>query len=154
VRPAYRRWLLEVWGAGCYELLDEVFAEDLLDHNRATGQPAGRAGDEWAARIVRAAFPDLRFTIDVCLAEGDLVTGRWTMTGTNTGPLAFFDLPPTGRPVTMTGQEIFRVDDGRVREIWHVEDIGTMLDHLGLTPPRRVMRLAAQMSARRFRRGR
>jgi SnoaL-like polyketide cyclase len=58
--------------------------------------------------MVRRAFPDLRFTADVVVSDGQFVAGRWTMTGTSTGPFDLFGLPPTGRPVTMTGQEIFR----------------------------------------------
>jgi hypothetical protein len=76
------------------------------------------------------------------------------MTGTHTGVLDFFDLSPTGRPVTISGQEIFRVREGKVVEVFHLEDTGTMLAQLGLTPPPFVMRLAARRSARRHRRGR
>ncbi len=100
----YRRWLFEVWGAGDYAVADEVLAADLVDHNPSPGQPAGRAGDVWAARMVRAAFPDAAFTLDVAFESGDLVTGRWTMTGTHRGPLALLGLPaarpddPPGRP--------------------------------------------------------
>jgi hypothetical protein len=59
--------------------------------------------------MVRKAFPDLRFSEDVVLSDGEFVCGRWTMTGTHTGVMDLFRLPPTGRPVAMTGQEIFRV---------------------------------------------
>jgi predicted ester cyclase len=110
LKAAYRRWLLEVWGAGRYEVADELLHVDLVDHNRLDGQADGRAGDVWAAGIVRRAFPDLRFVPDLVVADGEYVVGRWTMTRTNTGPFDLFGLPPTGRPVTMTGQEIFRSD--------------------------------------------
>src|SRR5262249_32457685 len=131
---------------------DELLAEDLIDHNRGEGQPAGRAGDVWAAQLVRKAFPDLEFTADVVFSDGEYVTGRWTVTGTNTGDFDLFGLPPTGRPVTMTGQEIFRFADGRFVEVWHQEDVGTMLRHLDLQPPPAIMRMAAKRSARRYRR--
>jgi hypothetical protein len=74
------------------------------------------------------------------------------MTGTNTGPFELSGLPPTGRPVTMTGQEIFRVADGKLAELWHQEDVPGMLSQLGLEPPPAMMRLAARRSARRYRR--
>jgi len=41
----YQRWLLEVWGAGRYEVDDELIRVDLVDHNRYERQPEGRAGD-------------------------------------------------------------------------------------------------------------
>ena len=61
LKDMYRRWLLEVWGEGRYEVADERLHAELVDHNRYEGQPDGRAGDAWAAQIVRRAFPDLRF---------------------------------------------------------------------------------------------
>ena len=150
----YRRWLFEVWGNGDETVAEELIHPELLDHNAAPGQPPGRAGDLWAARQVRTAFPDLRFTPDVVFESDDLVTGRWTMTGTHTGPLELLGLPPTGRPVTMTGQEIFRVRDGQFVEVWHLEDIGSLMRSLDLEPPRMMLRLAAKRSARRYRKGR
>lgn len=150
----YRRWLFEVWGKGDEAVAMELLAEDLLDHSRVPGQPYGRAGDLWAARSVRTAFPDLRFRVDVAFEQGDLVTGRWTMTGTHTGPLDIIGIPPTGRPVEMSGQEIFRARDGAFVEVWHLEDIGALMRSLQLQPPAAMMRLAAWMSARRYRRNR
>lgn len=148
----YRRWLLEAWGECDEGVAEELLAEDLVDHNAVPGQPAGRAGDVWMAKVIQTAFPDRRFVADVVFADGDLVTGRWTMTGTNTGPFELFGLPPTGRPVTMSGQEIFRARDGRFVEVWHQEDVGTMLRELGLEPPPAMMRMAAKRSARKYRR--
>jgi hypothetical protein len=104
------------------------------------------------AKMIRTAFPDAAFQADVVIADGDYVTGRWTMTATNTGPFELFGLPPTGRPVIMTGQEIFRVRDGKFAEVWHQEDVGGMLNALGLEPPPFMMRLAAKRSARQYRR--
>jgi predicted ester cyclase len=148
----YRRWLFDVWGKGDEAAAEQLLAEDLLDHNRVPGQPAGRAGDLWAANAVRTAFPDLRFTIDVAFEQDDLVTGRWTMTGTHTGPLDLIGIPPTGRPVEMSGQEIFRAHDSRFVEVWHQEDIGALMRSLDLQPPTVILRFAAWVSARRYRR--
>ena len=116
------------------------------------GQPPGLDGHNWAVAMVRRAFPDLRFAADVVVSDGQFVTGRWTMTGTNTGTFDLFGLPPTGRPISMTGQEIFRERHGKLAEIWHLEDVPGMLRQLGLEPPPAIMRLAARRSARRYRR--
>jgi predicted ester cyclase len=148
----YKRWLFDVWGAGDEAAAEEILDENLIDHSPIPGQPAGRAGDLWAARAVRTAFPDLRFTVDVAFECDDLVTGRWTMTGTHTGPLDLIGLPPTGRPVTMSGQEIFRARDGRFVEVWHLEDVSALMRGLELEPPRLMLRLAAARSARRYKR--
>jgi predicted ester cyclase len=152
-KALYQRWLTELWGTGNYEVADEIIAADLVDHSRLPGQPAGPAGDVWAAQQVRGAFPDLRFDIDVLFADEEYVTGRWTMTGTNSGELQMLGIPPTGRPVKMSGQEIFRVSDGRFTEVWHLEDLPGMLTQLKLGPPPSfVMRMSAKRSAWQFRR--
>jgi predicted ester cyclase len=150
----YKRWLSQVWGEGRLDVAGELIADDAIDHNPYPGQPAGLDGHNWAVAMVRRAFPDLRFTPDVVVCDGEFVAGRWTMTGTNTGTFDLFGLPPTGRPVTMTGQEIFRARDGKFAEIWHQEDVPGMLRQLGLEPPPAIMRLAARRSARRYRRQR
>ena len=103
--------------------------------------------------MVGRAFPDLQFVPDLVVSDGEYVAGRWTMTGTNTGTIDLFGLPPTGRPVTMAGQEVFRAQDGLYVEVWHQEDLPGMLAQLGLQPAPMLMRLAARHSAWRFRRG-
>ena len=130
------------------ELGQEPIDENIVDHNPYRGQPEGRRGQDWAVAMVRKAFPDLHFTEDVVLSDGEFVCGRWTMTGTHTGVMDLFRVPPTGRPVAMTGQEIFRVSDGKFTEVWHQEDVPGMLSQLGLEPPALMLRLAAQRSTR------
>jgi hypothetical protein len=128
----YRRWLAEVWGKGNIEVARELVAEDLIDHNAVAGQPPGIDGQLWALSAIRRAFPDLAFTADVVVASGDFVAGRWTM----------------------TGQEIFRAEGGKLVEVWHSEDAPGMLRQLGLEPPPAILRFAARRSARRYRRER
>ena len=148
----YRRWLFDGVGQGRRRGRRAAAGRGPPRSQPRARQPAGRAGDLWAANAVRTAFPDLRFTVDVAFEQDDLVTGRWTMTGTHTGPLDLVGIPATGRPVEMSGQEIFRARDGRFVEVWHQEDIGALMRSLDLEPPRPMLRLAAWLSARRYRR--
>jgi steroid delta-isomerase-like uncharacterized protein len=60
------------------------------------------------------AFPDLQAHLDEVIAEGDKVMVRWTQRGTHLGP--FLEYPPTGRSVTYSGINIFRVLDGQIVE--------------------------------------
>ena len=131
----YHRWIDEVWGKGDFDVSAELIADDLVDHDAPPGLPPGRAGHDLFCGMIREAFPDLHFTVDVVFADGDLVSGRWTMTGTQTGPLVGFGLEPTGKSVVMSGQEIFRVKDGKFVEMWHQEAVANMLMQLGVIPP-------------------
>ncbi|MCX5044709.1 ester cyclase [Aldersonia sp. NBC_00410] len=102
---------------------------------------------------MRKALLDMHFDKDVVFADEGYVTRRWPMTASNTGPIELFGIPPTGRPVTMGGQEIFKVTDGKLAEAWHCEDIPTMLQQLRLgLPPTFVMKASARRSASQYRR--
>jgi steroid delta-isomerase-like uncharacterized protein len=63
-----------------------------------------------------AAFPDLAITIDGCVAEGDDVVVRWTVTGNNQGSL--LHVPATGRKASFSGMTWLRFADGKIIEGW------------------------------------
>jgi len=66
------------------------------------------------------AFSDLHYTFDLFVVEDDHVVERYTATGTQDGPLQ--DLPPSGQRATWTGVNIFRIECGRIVEIWSEVD--------------------------------
>ena len=72
---------------------------DFLDDDPLPGQPAGVEGAEYVVSTMHSAHPDLRFAIDDLVAEDDRVTIRWTLYGTNTGPL----WPPADRRAGRAG---------------------------------------------------
>jgi steroid delta-isomerase-like uncharacterized protein len=71
------------------------------------------------------AFPDLHFTIEDMVAEGDEVVVRWSLRGTRLGN--YQGRPPTGKPVSVTGISPFRLADGKIQEIT------VSMDRLGLS---------------------
>jgi predicted ester cyclase len=90
---------------------------------RPTKALPGPEGQRKIATDFRAAFPDLEWTVDLILAEGDLVAGRWTARGTNTGPWG--GVESTGKTAKFSGVNIFRFANGKVVEIWnHRDDLG------------------------------
>jgi len=78
------------------------------------------------------AFPDLHLTLEDIIAEGDKMVTRWTMRGTHQG--ASLGMPPTGKQCTMPGIGIFRLDGGKVAELWVIYDQLGMLQQLGMAP--------------------
>ena len=111
-----RRVFEEVIPAGDAIAMRELATPDFLDHDPLPGQPPGCEGVEYVVASMHGAHPDLRFAIHDLVAEGDLVTVRWTMHGTNTGPL--FGQPPSGQPVELSAIAIFRIADGKLAERW------------------------------------
>ena len=122
-----RRLFEEVWNQGNLAPLHEVLAADFLYHPDLRGLEAYKQ----AIRLYLTAFPDLHFTIEDMLAEGDRVVTRWTLRGTHQGP--FQDIPPTGKQVTLTGISIFRVANGKGVEVWTDADYLGILQQLGVT---------------------
>ena len=82
--------------------------------------------------LLFAAFPDIQYTVEALLAEGDKVVVRWTARGTHTGEL--MGIPPTGKQVTVTGVNIGRVANGRIVEEWGEFDMMGMMQQLGVVP--------------------
>jgi predicted ester cyclase len=107
-RKQIERWV-DIFNGGDMSKLEEIFAT-----GGRTTRSDGRAGQGDLAGY-RAAFPDLRKTVDVLVAEGDWVVLRWTNEGTHLGP--WRDIAPTGKRVKWTGVNLYRFgDDGRVVE--------------------------------------
>jgi predicted ester cyclase len=80
------------------------------------------------ATMLRTAFPDLHFTIEELVAEGNIVAGRLTMSGTREGPL--MGMSPTGRSLRQDHMHFARFREGKAVEHWGVrDDLGMMQQH-------------------------
>jgi len=119
-----------IWGAGRCELVDANYADDVVDHMPVPGQPTGREALKDVVAAFRTALPDLRMTLHGTIACGDRGVDFWTLEGTHLGEL--FGTPPTGRPVRFSGIDMIGVRDGRIRDLWHVEEMLHFHRQLGL----------------------
>jgi steroid delta-isomerase-like uncharacterized protein len=126
-----QRFIEEVWNQGRFTLIDELIASDHLDHQPGT-DANGPEGERQYVAMLRAAFPDIHFTVEDQIAEGDKVVTRWTARATHTGE--FQGLAPTGRQGVVTGIWIDRVANGKFVESWSIFDELGMLQQLGVIP--------------------
>jgi predicted ester cyclase len=129
-----RRYLSEVLSAGRLDLLDQLLSPDFVDST--PGAPKDVRGPE----VIRAAqerareiFPEVEYTVEDLLAEGDKVVARYTVRATSRGSGS-----SPGRPIEVTGVTIFRIAEGKIREVWIVNDQIEMFLQLGYTlePPK------------------
>ncbi len=127
-----RRYVQEAINQRNMDVLDEIFAPEFVDHTAVPGQAPGVEGLKQFFTMMDAGFPDFRAVVEDVIAEGDEVAIRFTFHGTHQGE--FMDIPPTGRRVTMSGIDIFRVVDGKVVELWGQEDVLGMMRQLGAVP--------------------
>ena len=97
-KAVVRRNTEEVQSNGNFELFEELFADDFLDHTPQPGRTPDKAGARELYHVLREAFSDFHAEIHWQAADGDLVTTYKTYHGTHQG--LFFDIAPTGRRST------------------------------------------------------
>jgi predicted ester cyclase len=101
---------------------------DFVDHAAPPGTPPGLESSKAFITMVRSAFPDIQFTEDEVIADGDMVAVSGLWQGTHEGP--FFGLEPTGRFGEMRGMVLWRVVEGQLAERWAVLDYDALFGAL------------------------
>ena len=132
-KAVVRRAFEEVANKGDMTTVDEIIAPEYLRHDLAGGPDA--SGPEGVKRLIaglRAAFPDIKTTIEDIFADGEKVVVRFSVHGTHSGP--FMGIAATGREATWRGVNIYRVSGGRIRETWQLADGLGLLRQLGAAP--------------------
>ena len=121
------------------ETCDEIFAPTFKFHTiqRASITPQvaesnpviEKAAYEWLKSVWSS---DWHMIVDEMIAENDRVMERWTFYGTQQGEHS--SLPPTNKPVTYSGINIFRIAEGKIVEIWDISDRLWLWHQLGVLP--------------------
>ena len=129
-----RRFFDEVWNEGKLAVVDELIVKDHINSGPGTppGLTPGSEGVKQLVKMYRNAFPDIHFTIDEQIAEGDKVVTRWTGHGTHQGELV--GIPATGKSSTVTGITVDRIVNGKIAESWGIFDQFGMMQQLGVIP--------------------
>lgn len=128
-KAVVRRNTEEVQSKGNFELFEELFADDFVDHTPQPGRSPDKAGARDLYHVLRGAFPDFHADIHWQAADGDLVTTYKTYHGTHEGP--FFGIAPTGREIQFETVDAMRVRDGQIVEHWGVANLLSLLQQLG-----------------------
>jgi steroid delta-isomerase-like uncharacterized protein len=123
------RFLEEVINRGNVGAIDELTAPKWVDHSTPPGVPPTIEGIKTWIKMFRAAFPDLHYTVDDTIADGDRVVQRVTAHGTMKGDFA--GMPASGKSATWSEIHIVRFEGGMAAEHWGVVDQMAMLAQLG-----------------------
>jgi predicted ester cyclase len=128
-RALVERYVDEVMNGHDLDALADITSQHIMVHPTAMPCEAsyyglsgvcGWLGGQWKA------FPDLAVTDHFIVARGDIVAMCWMARGKSEG--GFMGLPPTGKVVEYTGTSMFRIEDGRIAEIWETRNtLGIML---------------------------
>jgi len=134
-KAAVRRWIDEGWNRGQLEVADELFGGDFAAAamDTVSGELHGVDDLKGYVRTVRSALPDVRFTVEHLVAEGDKVVGVFTVRGTHTG--ALWGIPASGREVSFTAIDVWRFRGGKIVErCAAVADFLRALQQMGVVP--------------------
>jgi len=105
----------EIFNQGKFQVADEIYAQDFVNHGLHRNFDLQE--DQAAVHAEKKAFPDLKMSVILTTAEGDLVTAVWVFRGTHTGS-GYDGLPPTGVKLELRGITVWRIVDGKIQEEW------------------------------------
>jgi steroid delta-isomerase-like uncharacterized protein len=128
-KAVVRRNTEEVQGAGDFELFEELFADNFIDHTPQPNMTPDKPGVRGLYQTLREAFPDFHAVIHWQTAEGELVTTFKTYHGTHRG--AFLGIAPTGRKIQFETVDAMRVHEGKITEHWGVANLYSLMQQLG-----------------------
>ena len=129
---AIAKQAIEAINAGDFSRLESLVAPDGVDHAVPPGMPPTRDSAIQFLTTFKAAFPDLHYTVEDVIAEGDRVVQRSTARGTMKGD--FLGMPATGKNASWGEVHILRIENGKIVEHWASVDQLGMLQQLGLAP--------------------
>ena len=130
-----RRMLEEAFGQGKLEVVEEILDPDFVCYDPNSESGAVRGADTIKQEIewFRNAIPDLTYTVEDQVAEGDKVVTRYRATGTHEGE--FFGVAPTGNQIEMSGIQIDRFGEGgKMIEEWPEYDLLGAMKQMGAVP--------------------
>jgi steroid delta-isomerase-like uncharacterized protein len=127
-KAVVRRNTEEVQSGGNFELFEELFAEDFLDHTPQPGRTPDKDGARQLYKILRTAFPDFCAEIHWQSADGDRVTTYKTYHGTHRGE--FLGVAATGRRIQFETVDVMRVRYGKITEHWGVANLFSLMQQL------------------------
>jgi predicted ester cyclase len=127
-KTTLKRMYEEVWNTGDVSKVSELASPDY-----EYGDYKGPEGWGQVITLVRSAFPDLHYTIDQVIGEGDTLAYRLTAKGTHLGKYGNFE--PTGKKVTLTQWFFSNFKEGKLLNTVAIGDMLSLLQQMGYLPP-------------------
>jgi len=133
-----RRFIEELWNGRKLEVANDIFAPDCVTHQLRSGPepmtiPRGPEIIKHHIAEWLTGFPDIHFTTEHILAEGDLVMMQCVGRGTHRG--SWLGIPSTGKVITIQTEIIQRIADGRIAEDWVLTDFLGVFQQFGIVRP-------------------
>jgi steroid delta-isomerase-like uncharacterized protein len=127
-----RRYYKDVWEKGNAKALDDLLTDDYVDHNPGPGEPPDKKGAKEMVARLAAGWRDAKMDVQSVIVEGDNAAAHWTMEWTQVGN--FMGMPADGKRLHLRGHDFYRIKNGRIAEIWHIEDFAGLMGEMGMLP--------------------
>ena len=127
-KTTYLKFVEQVLNAGNFSVAADYLTPDVKTHNGFPDQQPGLDGFIAALKAFHGAFPDLRAQVTHAVAEGDMVVGRFEVTGTHRG--TFLGMPGSGRKVRYEEIAMVRMAEGKIAEHWSIADALAIMQQL------------------------
>jgi steroid delta-isomerase-like uncharacterized protein len=109
-------------------LFDKYYAPDFVYHDVSSGDTDREQTIKDMTGYLKV-FPDLNYSIDDILAEGNKTAIRCTLRATHKG--MFKGIPATGKKIVVQQVEIHNILGGKIVEAWGFSDSQSMMNQLG-----------------------
>jgi predicted ester cyclase len=127
-----KRFNDEVFTQGNVDVIDEIVADDYVEHQEFPGLEPSKEGLKNFVQLFHSAFGDINVETVATAVDGDEIWVHSVFTGTHTGEFA--GIPATGKKVTLAMMDRVRTRDGKAIEHWGVSDDLGMMTQLGVVP--------------------
>ena len=127
-KTKFRRLYEEILNKGNLDVFEELCAPNFVKHAMPPTPDYGIEGSKQSVIMLRTAFPDIKYTVEDIIEDGDKLAARWSAKGTHKG--VFMGIPPTGKQVAFSGIEIIRIENGKAVEEWEELDRAGLMQQL------------------------
>lgn len=124
-----------VWNNGDFMVFNDLYAPDLVCHHPGVGTLEGSQAMAEYIHDLRVQYPDLLFTIEETVFDGEKMVCHWRFKGTDMGMHAASQGPPTGKKVDFKGVDVLHFKDGKIVDDYIYFDQLEVLQQLGMVEP-------------------
>ena len=128
----YQQYVDEVWNSHNVNAMNKYFWQDIVIHSASPGIVTGK-GIDVLKRLTQSffdSFPDLHFIVEDTIAQGNKLSVRLLVEGTQLGE--YMNVPPTGRKVAFLDFAIYHLKDNKISDVWGLIDQYRLMQQLGV----------------------
>lgn len=119
----------KIFDSGKADQLNTIASENLIDHDASNPNVSGLEGLKGLILMINGSFSNVNHSLDQMYPIGnDMYFVRWTMTGKHTGD--FFGVPASNKDVSFNGHDVFKFENGKITENWHVEELLNLMGQI------------------------